>query len=44
MPVVVQTRPYDERFYAEIADPDWSQLSDAAALEAGAIAKLDLGL
>jgi DNA helicase HerA-like ATPase len=44
MPVVVQTRPYDERFYAEIADPDWSKLSDAAALEAGAIAKLDLGL
>jgi uncharacterized protein len=44
MPVVVQTRPYDERFYAEIADPDWSQLTDEAALEAGAIAKTDLGL
>ncbi|MFQ3583389.1 MAG: ATP-binding protein [Cyanobacteriota bacterium] len=44
MPVVVQTRPYDQRFYAEIADPDWSQASDAEVLLAAQQAKADLGL
>ncbi|MFQ3615052.1 MAG: ATPase, partial [Cyanobacteriota bacterium] len=44
MPVVVQTRAYDQRFYAEIADPDWSQASDAEVLLAAQQAKADLGL
>ncbi len=44
MPVVVQTRPYDQRFYAEIADPDWSQASDAEVLLAAQQARADLGL
>jgi len=44
MPVVVQTRPYDERFYAEIADPDWSQAADAEVLWAAQKAKEELGL
>ncbi len=44
MPVVIQTRPYDQRFYAEIADPDWSQVSDAEVLLAAQQAKADLGL
>ncbi|MGY2794661.1 uncharacterized protein ACVWVQ_001730 [Thermostichus sp. MS-CIW-36] len=44
MPVVVQTRPYDQRFYAEIADPDWSQAEDAEVLLAAQKAKEELGL
>ncbi|MFS8803908.1 DUF87 domain-containing protein [Synechococcus sp. R55.6] len=44
MPVVVQTRPYDQRFYAEIADPDWSQAEDAEVLLAAQQAKSELGL
>ena len=43
MPVVVQTRPYDERFYAEIGDPDWKQKSDPEVLVAAEQARLDLG-
>ncbi|MFS8923221.1 ATP-binding protein [Synechococcus sp. B60.1] len=44
MPVVVQTRPYDEKFYAQIADPDWSQAADAEVLWAAQKAKEELGL
>ncbi|WP_099812598.1 MULTISPECIES: ATP-binding protein [unclassified Synechococcus] len=44
MPVVVQTRSYDQRFYAEIADPDWSQAEDAEVLWAAQKAKEELGL
>ncbi|MGF1576552.1 MAG: helicase HerA domain-containing protein [Cyanophyceae cyanobacterium] len=43
MPVVVQTRPYDERFYAEIGDPDWKQKTDPEVLVAAEQARLDLG-
>ena len=43
MPVVVRTRPYDETFYREIAETDWTQASDAQVLEAAALAKDDLG-
>lgn len=43
MPVVVQTRPYDQTFYQEIGDPDWQEASDAEVLEAAASAKADLG-
>ncbi|MFS8909855.1 ATP-binding protein [Synechococcus sp. H60.3] len=44
MPVVVQTRPYDEKFYAQIADPDWSAAADAEVLWAAQKAKEELGL
>lgn len=44
MPVVVQTRPYDERFYAEIGDPDWSQKPDPEVWVAAEQARLELGL
>lgn len=44
MPVVVQTRSYDQRFYAEIADPDWSEAADAEVLWAAQKAKEELGL
>ncbi|NJK62425.1 MAG: DUF87 domain-containing protein [Synechococcaceae cyanobacterium SM2_3_1] len=43
MPVVIQTRAYDERFYAEIADVDWSQVPDEDLYLAAAEARADLG-
>ncbi|MEB3294653.1 MAG: ATP-binding protein [Synechococcales bacterium] len=43
MPVVIRTRAYDERFYSEIGDTDWSTLPDQPLLEAAAAAKSDLG-
>ncbi|WP_017325022.1 helicase HerA domain-containing protein [Synechococcus sp. PCC 7336] len=44
MPVVVRTRPYDERFYAEIGEPDWSEASDEEVLRAAELARTQLGL
>jgi hypothetical protein len=43
MPVVIQTRAYDERFYAEIAEVDWSQVPDEDLYLAAAEARADLG-
>ncbi len=43
MPVVVQTRAFDERFYAEIGDTDWGSMSDADVLIAAEQARSDLG-
>ncbi|GAB4215226.1 MAG: DUF87 domain-containing protein [Synechococcales cyanobacterium] len=43
MPVVLQTRPYDETFYAQIGDMDWSQASDQEVLRAAQGARADLG-
>jgi uncharacterized protein len=43
MPVVIKTRAYDEKFYAEIGDTDWQKMPDAPLLEAAASAKADLG-
>jgi DNA helicase HerA-like ATPase len=43
MPVVVQTRPYDETFYTEIGAVDWEEMPTETVLEAAASAKLDLG-
>ncbi len=43
MPVVVQTRPYDEKFYAEIGDVAWEEKSDDEVLAAAELAKADLG-
>lgn len=45
MPVVVQTRPYDETFYREIGDLDFQLISssDEELFEAARLAKDDLG-
>ncbi|SKB12840.1 conserved hypothetical protein [Planktothrix sp. PCC 11201] len=43
MPVVVRTRPYDETFYREVGETDWTQQSDEKVLKAAALAKDDLG-
>lgn len=43
MPVVVQTRAYDETFYAEIGAIDWEAMPTEKVLEAAVAAKADLG-
>ena len=43
MPVVIKTRAYDEKFYAEIGDTDWKEMPDEPLLVAAAAAKSDLG-
>jgi DNA helicase HerA-like ATPase len=43
MPVVVRTRPYDQKFYAEIGDTDWETKSDEEVLLAARSAQMDLG-
>jgi hypothetical protein len=43
MPVVVRTRGFDQKFYAEIADPDWQEMDDDELFEAADAAKADLG-
>lgn len=34
MPVVVETRPYDQTFYREIGETDWTERSDQEVLDA----------
>ncbi|NJK67569.1 MAG: ATP-binding protein [Microcoleus sp. CSU_2_2] len=43
MPVVVQTRPYDEQFYREIGDIDWQTMPDEDVFAESEAAKMDLG-
>ena len=43
MPVVVRTRAYDEKFYAEVGDTAWEELPDTALFRAAEAAKADLG-
>ena len=43
MPVVVRTRPYDQKFYEEIGDTDWNDKSDEEILVAAKAAQMDLG-
>lgn len=43
MPVVVKTRSYDEKFYAEIGDTDWAAMPDEPLFAAAKAAKADLG-
>lgn len=43
MPVVVQTRPYDETFYAEIGEIPWDEMPNATVFKAAEAAKADLG-
>lgn len=43
MPVVIRTRPYDEKFYREIGDIAWEEMPDEVVFEAAATALDDLG-
>ena len=43
MPVVVRTRAYDQKFYGEIGDPDWREMSDEQVITAAQAARADLG-
>ena len=43
MPVVIRTRAYDQQFYAEIGQTDWSELPDEELLAAAETARSDLG-
>jgi DNA helicase HerA-like ATPase len=43
MPVVIRTRPYDQQFYTEIGDTDWSEMPDVELFTAAETAKADLG-
>jgi hypothetical protein len=43
MPVVIKTRSYDEKFYGEIGDTDWSEMPDEPLFVAAKAAKADLG-
>ncbi|OKH22182.1 ATPase [Hydrococcus rivularis NIES-593] len=43
MPVVVRTRAYDQKFYAEIGDTDWEAMPDEEVLAAAKSARADLG-
>ncbi|MDJ0718760.1 MAG: ATP-binding protein [Prochloraceae cyanobacterium] len=43
MPVVVRTRPYDQKFYSEIGDTDWESMPDEQVFAAAEAAKADLG-
>ncbi len=43
MPVVVQTRAYDAKFYQEVGDMDWEGMETDLLLTAAESAKLDLG-
>lgn len=43
MPVVVQTRPYDETFYREIGEVPWEEISTPEVLRVAETAKADLG-
>ncbi len=43
MPVVVRTRAYDEKFYQEIGETAWQEMSDEEVFSAAEAAKADLG-
>ncbi|MGK7959814.1 helicase HerA domain-containing protein [Crocosphaera sp.] len=43
MPVVIRTRAYDQQFYAEIGETDWSQLPDEEVFAAAETARAELG-
>ena len=43
MPVVIQTRAYDQTFYQEIGDIDWRYVSDSDLFEAAQVALDDIG-
>ncbi len=44
MPVVIQTRPYDEAFYAQVGESTWEEVPAEVVSAAAAAARADLGL
>ena len=43
MPVVIQTRAYDEQFYREVGEIPWEELSTAEVMRVAEVARADLG-
>lgn len=43
MPVVIETRAYDEQFYADIGAVNWEEMPTETLLEAAIVARADLG-
>lgn len=43
MPVVIRTRAYDDRFYAEVGETAWEDIPDAIVFKAAETARADLG-
>ncbi|AOY84960.1 ATP-binding protein [Moorena producens JHB] len=43
MPVVVKTRAYDQKFYQEIGELDWQEVSDQEVFLAAQLAREDIG-
>jgi uncharacterized protein len=43
MPVVVRTRPYDQKFYEEIGADNWPDKSNEQVAKAAQLAMIDLG-
>jgi DNA helicase HerA-like ATPase len=43
MPVVIETRAYDEQFYADIGAVNWEEIPTETLLEAAIVARADLG-
>jgi len=43
MPVVIQTRAYDDQFYREVGEVPWEEISTLEVLRVAEVAKADLG-
>jgi len=43
MPVVIQTRAYDDKFYREVGEVPWEEISTPEVLRVAEVAKADLG-
>jgi uncharacterized protein len=43
MPVVIQTRAYDDTFYREVGEIPWQEISTSEVLRVAEVAKADLG-
>ncbi len=43
MPVVIQTRAYDDKFYREVGEVPWEEISTPEVLRMAEVAKADLG-
>jgi DNA helicase HerA-like ATPase len=43
MPVVIQTRAYDDQFYREVGEVPWEEISTPEVLRVAEVAKADLG-
>jgi hypothetical protein len=43
MPVVIQTRAYDDTFYRQVGEVPWEEISTSEVLRVAEVAKADLG-